>query len=137
MVTPHVRGQSRVFPGVTRTSVYKVPGPLLQNHKTQNLTSLHFHTYFFINMGAIVSAIGGAIQAVISAIASVCMIIVSTIVTIIVTIFDIIFDILCCNCFGGRKRRTGIRSPSLLFVLSFHHPFTTFTYPIYDTMDIF
>lgn len=26
---------------------------------------------------------------------------------IIVTIFDVIFDILCCNCFGGRTRRTG------------------------------
>ena len=29
---------------------------------------------------------------------------------IIVTIFDIIFDILCCNCFGGRTKRTGTHS---------------------------
>ncbi|KAI0778719.1 hypothetical protein BD413DRAFT_609290 [Trametes elegans] len=58
-------------------------------------------------VGAIFSAIGGAINAVVSAIASIIMIIVSVIVTIIVTIFDIIFDILCCNCFGGRTRRTG------------------------------
>ena len=76
------------------------------------------------SQGAIFSAIGGAINAVVSAIASIIMIIVSVIVTvrtsmifggpnsrfcwqIIVTIFDIIFDILCCNCFGGRTRRTG------------------------------
>ncbi|KAH9897887.1 hypothetical protein C8Q73DRAFT_788117 [Cubamyces lactineus] len=58
-------------------------------------------------MGAIFSAIGAAINAVVSAIAEIIMIIVSVIVTIIVTIFDIIFDILCCNCFGGRQRRTG------------------------------
>lgn len=71
------------------------------------------------------SAIGSAINAIVSAIADIIMIIVSVIVTvrlclqlgvvsvsnwlpqIIVTIFDIIFDILCCNCFGGRTRRTG------------------------------
>ncbi|CCM00030.1 uncharacterized protein FIBRA_02056 [Fibroporia radiculosa] len=63
-----------------------------------------FHSFI---MGTIISAIVGAIEAVISAIASVIMIIVSVIATIIVTIFDIIFDILCCNCFGGRTRRTG------------------------------
>ncbi|KAH9891588.1 hypothetical protein C8Q73DRAFT_78753 [Cubamyces lactineus] len=58
-------------------------------------------------MGSIVSAIASAIGAVVFGIADIIMIIVSVIVTIIVTIFDIIFDILCCNCFGGRQRRTG------------------------------
>lgn len=58
-------------------------------------------------MGSIVSAIGGGINAIISAIANVIMTIVSVIVTIIVTIIDVILDILCCNCFGGRRRRTG------------------------------
>ncbi|KAM5536051.1 hypothetical protein V8D89_010309 [Ganoderma adspersum] len=61
-------------------------------------------------MGAIFSAIGSAINAVVSAIADIIMIIVSVIVTIIVTIFDVIFDILCCNCFGGRTKRTGTHS---------------------------
>lgn len=90
---------------------------------------------FLLSQGAIFSAIGGAINAVISAIADVLMIIVGVIVTvslhrrsfsphvnirltgnftilkqIIVTIFDVIFDILCCNCFGGRTRRTGTHS---------------------------
>ncbi|GJE96082.1 hypothetical protein PsYK624_122750 [Phanerochaete sordida] len=58
-------------------------------------------------MGSIVSAIGGGINAVISAIANVIMTIISAIVTVIVTIIDVILDILCCNCFGGRRRRTG------------------------------
>ncbi|KAI0084515.1 hypothetical protein BDY19DRAFT_970616 [Irpex rosettiformis] len=54
-----------------------------------------------------ISAIGGGINAIVSAIANVIMTIVSVIVTIIVTIIDVIIDILCCNCFGGRRRRTG------------------------------
>ncbi|KIP02625.1 hypothetical protein PHLGIDRAFT_286105 [Phlebiopsis gigantea 11061_1 CR5-6] len=58
-------------------------------------------------MGSVVSAIGGGINAIISAIANVIMTIISAIVTVIVTIIDVILDILCCNCFGGRKRRTG------------------------------
>ncbi|OBZ78733.1 hypothetical protein A0H81_00279 [Grifola frondosa] len=58
-------------------------------------------------MGSIFSAIGNAINAIISAIAGIIMTIVDVIVMIIVTIFDVIFDILCCNCFGGRSRRTG------------------------------
>ncbi|KAI0071378.1 hypothetical protein K474DRAFT_1669085 [Panus rudis PR-1116 ss-1] len=48
-------------------------------------------------------------MAIIQAIADILMIIVSLIVTVIVTIFDIIYDIICCNCFGGRTRRTGSR----------------------------
>lgn len=89
--------------------------------------SFDMYSCFCSSQGAIFSAIGGAINAIVSAIANIIMIIVSVIVTvsnlhalnvlystliinfeqIIVTIFDVIFDIICCNCFGGRTRRTG------------------------------
>ncbi|KAI0699391.1 hypothetical protein C8T65DRAFT_302635 [Cerioporus squamosus] len=108
------------------------PPPLLNNNCNHYGTSTSASpcvsrcTHFSLFQGAIVSAIGGAINAIVSAIANIIMIIVSVIVTvrtvellgfvvhgsylgrqIIVTIFDVIFDIICCNCFGGRTRRTG------------------------------
>ncbi|GBE77440.1 hypothetical protein SCP_0103150 [Sparassis crispa] len=74
------------------------------------LPALFYQVLALITMGSIFSAIGSGINAIISAIANVIMTIVSVIVTIIVTIIDVILDILCCNCFGGRTRRTGTHS---------------------------
>ncbi|GBE77442.1 hypothetical protein SCP_0103170 [Sparassis crispa] len=58
-------------------------------------------------MGSIFSAIGNGLSAIVSAIANIIMTIIDVIFMIIVTIIDVIVDILCCNCFGGRRHRTG------------------------------
>ncbi|KAH9858331.1 hypothetical protein C2E23DRAFT_177367 [Lenzites betulinus] len=116
---------AHVLPGrsLTPTSssslrLYNPPRPARSLHSHLHPTTFHeshssppSHEYPPPTiMGAIFSAIGSAINAIVSAIAQVIMIIVSVIVTILVTIFDVIFDILCCNCFGGRTRRTGTHS---------------------------